>query len=172
MASTGTYVPPMWRRSLGGPLDRHIGHAGHTDERGTYPLLVLVAAAVFVVTAGALLLTQSGLFSRTTGATPATQSVAQPPPAAAPLAPSDLQNVLSYARTLRTDDPLVQVRPGVLAKKSNVDGIQVGDRTVFYDVVPHQSYGPLRSGKLSEQQVDILARDTDSGSLILVYVKK
>lgn len=173
MAST--YVPPMWRRSLESPLGRYAAStergAYASDERGSYPLLVLVAV-VFVISAGALLLSQSGLFSWTT-ASSAPATVSAPAPAVVtPLAPAELQNVLSYARTMRTDDPLVQVRPGVFAKKSNVEGVQIAGRTVFYDLVPHQSYGPLGSGKIKKSQMDVLARDTDAGALILVYVKK
>jgi hypothetical protein len=171
------YVPPVWRRSQGIQVDRLARSGWRTDarahERGSFPLLVLVASVVFVITAGALLVSQSGVFSRPASVAPVTQAPSVPPPSAvAPLAPADAQYVLSFARGLRQDDPLVQVRPGVLAKKSNVEGVEVGGRTVFYDVTPHQSYGPLRTGKLSESQVEVLARDTESGALILVYAKK
>ena len=94
---------------------------------------------------------------------------AQPTPI---LAPTQLDDVASYARAMRPDDALVQVKPGVFAKRSNVEGVNVDGHTVYYDVVPHQSFGPLRSGKVTESQVNVLARDTSGDALILVYTIK
>jgi hypothetical protein len=85
------------------------------------------------------------------------------------LAPADLQMVLSYAQQMRSDDSLVQVRAGVFAKRSNVEGVQVGSQRVYYDLVPHQSYGPLRSGRVDESQINVLSRSQSGDTLILVY---
>jgi hypothetical protein len=73
---------------------------------------------------------------------------------------------------MRADDTLVQVRSGVFAKRSNVEGVQVGGRTVYYDLLPHQSFGPLRSGRVAESQVDVLARETAGDALVLIYALK
>jgi hypothetical protein len=80
--------------------------------------------------------------------------------------------VLSYVSDLRADDSLVQVRPGVFAKRSNVAGVTIDGRTLYYDVVPHQSFGPLRRGHFSESDVVILARQPATGGLILIYARK
>jgi hypothetical protein len=83
-----------------------------------------------------------------------------------------VERVLAYAGAMQPDDALVQVRPGVFAKRSNVSGVQVGGRTVYYDVLSHQSFGPLRSGRLSEAQIDVLAREAGGGFLVVVYAPK
>ncbi|HEX2037101.1 MAG TPA: hypothetical protein VHS99_23215, partial [Chloroflexota bacterium] len=81
----------------------------------------------------------------------------------------DVEHVLSYVDQHRDDDPLIEVRPGVMAKRSNVQGVQVNGRTVYYDLVSHQSFGPLRSGKVKEAEVDILARDGMGSFAVVVY---
>lgn len=153
MAST--YAPPSHRYSV----------RAQVWQRSSYPLLLLVAAGVFVVSALALLIPQTGFFSRSL-TTPSAVA------AQAPLDPAGLERVLTYARSMQPDDALVQVRPGVFAKRSNVEGIDVGGVTVYYDIASHQSFGPLRSGKLRESDVTILGREATNGFLILVYTKK
>jgi hypothetical protein len=147
-----------------------------TWQRSSYPLFLVIASGVFIVSALALLLSQSGLFgARGAAASPAVSAPAAPAAATSPATPlpaAELETVLSYARAMQTDDVLVQVRPGVFAKRSNVQGVSVGGKTVYYDILPHQSYGPLRSGKVSESQVNVLARDAQGGFMVLVYTMK
>ena len=150
-----------------------------TWQRSSYPLFLVIASGVFIVSALALLLSQSGLLgARGAAASPAVSAPAAPAAPAAstgpatPLPAAELETVLSYARAMQTDDVLVQVRPGVFAKRSNVQGVSVGGKTVYYDILPHQSYGPLRSGKVSESQVNVLARDAQGGFMVLVYTMK
>jgi hypothetical protein len=143
-----------------------------------YLLLVLVATVVFVAFAGLLLVPPAGalLQAARVGQPPAATTPAAPAPAAQPaptaLAPDQIETVLSYAGTMRTDDSLVEVRPGVFAKRSNVEGIRLDGRTIYYDLVPDQSFGPLRSGKLSESQVTILAREQRGPALVLIYTPR
>ena len=140
--------------------------------RSSQPLFLLVAGAVFIVSALALLGSQAGLFQRavSSASTTTVQSPVSGPSVA--LAPADVERVLSYARAMQPDDTLIQVRPGVFAKQSNVQGVTINGSTVYYDIVSHQSFGPLRSGQLTENQVKVLARDAQSGSMILIYAKK
>jgi hypothetical protein len=153
MAST--YAPPSHRYAV----------RAQTWQRNSYPLLLLVAAGTFIVTALALLIPQTALFQR--GLTAPTTVVPQPQ-----LAPSDVERVLTYARSMQPDDALIQVRPGVFAKRSNVEGIDVGGVRVYYDIASHQSFGPLRAGKLRESDVEVIGREAQNGFLIVVYVKK
>jgi hypothetical protein len=100
------------------------------------------------------------------------------------LSAEELSLVLSYATSMRPDDALIQVRPGVFAKRSNVAGIVIGGRVVYYDVFPHQSYGPLRSGKVTGPEIQVLAQELLDGperdpwtggrsdTLVLVYIRK
>ncbi len=150
-----TYAPPTQRFTL----------RARTWQRASHPLLLLVAAGVFVVTALALLLPQTTVFSRS----PATPRTAAAGPT---FSPSDVESVLAYARSMRPDDELVQVRPGVFAKRSNVEGVDVGGTRLYYDIASHQSFDPLSSGKVAESQVRVVGREAQNGFLILVYVRK
>ena len=147
MAST--YAPPT-SRAIAYP-------------RGSSPVLLLVATAVFIITALAFLIPQTRFF---------TQKLAAPSVAPASLSSDQLEHVLSYARAMQPDDTLVQVRPGVFAKSSNVNGVPLNGTTYYYDIASHQSFGPLRSGALTESQVDVVGREANPNFLILVYTKK
>ena len=96
----------------------------------------------------------------------------------APLSREAVATVMAYVDTLRPEDSLVEVRPGVLAKRSNVHGVALGEplissdhssRTVYYDIFPHQSFGPLASGHWRESDVTVFARETRGTALVLVY---
>ena len=167
------------------PYRPHTVRANATERalRGNaYPLLLLIAAGVFVITAGAVILVQVGGAVRNAFSAaavkpeaPVAQSAIRGTDvavASARLSPAEIQTVISYAGNVQPDDTLVQVRPGVFAKRSNVEGVKVNGTTVYYDIVPHQSYGPLRSGKLSEAQVTIHARESTGSALVLVYTAK
>jgi hypothetical protein len=168
MAST--YAPPLSRRSPA------VAYGGRAWQHSSYPLLLVVAAGVFVVSALALLLSQSGFMSRSSAVTApaAVSSTGSTGSAvAAPkLTPAEIETVVSYARAMRADDALVQVRPGVFAKRSSVHGVPVNGATVYYDILPHQSYGPLRSGELTEQQINVISREAQNGFMVVVYTKK
>ena len=156
MAST--YVPPSHRFSARA--------AALPRQSATQVILLLVATGVFLVTALAVLIPQTPIFARKLTA-----------PSAAPLAPAQLtpgqlERVLTYARTMQPDDELVQVRPGVFAKRSNVHGVTIDGRTYYYDVAAHQSFGPLRAGTLAESQVQVIAREAQPNFLVLVYTQK
>jgi hypothetical protein len=140
--------------------------------RGAHLALLVAGAAVFVASAAALVLPSLAGAARIQGTTVSAVAPSAAASAPAALSAADLERVLAYASTVRPDDSLVQVRPGVFAKRSNVHGVVVGDRTVYYDVQPHQSFGPLRSGALAESDVDILGRQTVDGTQVVVYAPK
>jgi hypothetical protein len=101
------------------------------------------------------------------------RSLTAPRTASGPgLSPDNLETVLSYARSMRPDDDLVQVRPGVFAKRSNVEGVEVGGTRAYYDIASHQSFDPLSTGKLAESQISVIGREAQNGFLILVYTRK
>jgi hypothetical protein len=144
------------------------------------PVLVVVVAAtalLFLASAAAFIAPALPRPWSGTGRGGPARSVAAPAastevPAVTPLTDAERALVLSYVGTLRPDDPLVQVRPGVQAKRSNVDGVRVGNRTVYYDILGHQSYGPLASGRVREADVDILSREGAPPFVVLLYVLK
>jgi hypothetical protein len=90
----------------------------------------------------------------------------------APLTAEDRARVLGYAGALQPDDPLVEVRPGVQAKRSNVEGVRLDGRTVYYDVVGHQSFGPVARGRVREQDVVVLAREGEAPFQVVIYALK
>ena len=156
MAST--YAPPT---------NRFPARAAATTAwpRTSSPLLLLVATAAFLVSALAFLIPQTPVFTRML----TTPSVA---PAPAQLSPEQLEHVLGYARAMRPDDSLVQVRPGVFAKHSNVHGVTMNGTTYYYDIASHQSFGPLRSGAVTESQISVVGREAQPNFLVLVYTRK
>jgi hypothetical protein len=85
------------------------------------------------------------------------------------MAPAEIDAILAYVDGMQPGDELVLVRPGVFAKRSNVEGIRLGGRTMYYDVYPHQSSGPLRTGRWSDADVSVLARIPANGTLVLIY---
>ncbi|MBI3970271.1 MAG: hypothetical protein HY332_03180 [Chloroflexi bacterium] len=163
----------------------------HRPALGAPQLVLLFAAGVALLVSAAALVAPPGSVAlrhalatwsaaspagarAASGATDATSeasaSTAIPP--RLPLSRADAETVLSYARTLRPDDSLVEVRRGVFAKRSNVQGIPIGGHTVYYDIVPHQSYGPLRTGTWTERDVRILRQESTGNGLVLIYVPK
>jgi hypothetical protein len=159
MAST--YAPPTNRF----PARVAAAASALPLSKSSSPILLLVATAVFIITALAFLIPQTHLFTRLLTA----PSV---PPSPAQLSPDQLEHILSYARAMQPDDTLVQVRPGVFAKHSNVHGVTLNGTTYYYDIASHQSFGPLRSGAIPESQVNIIGREAQPGFLVLVYIRK
>jgi hypothetical protein len=136
-------------------------------------LLVLaafvVSAAMFLAPPGASLVAPGATGSRAAGGPVVTRTA---PAGAAPLTAAERARVLAYADGLRPDDPLVEVRPGVWAKRSNVAGVPLDGRTVYYDLAGHQSFGPWRRGQVGEDDVVVLAREGPESARIVLYALK
>jgi hypothetical protein len=138
------------------------------------PLLPLLLLAAFLISAAAFLV-PAGMSFVARGSLdgwPAAVRTAPAVAAAAPLTAAERTRVLAYADGLRPDDALVEVRPGVQAKRSNVDGVRLDGRTVYYDLAGHQSFGPWRRGQVGEADVVLLAREGPESARIVVYALK
>ena len=138
------------------------------------PLLlaaVLVAATAVLAPAGASVVAPGGLGDRPAGAPGATRATGAGA-GAAPLTAAERARVLAYADGLRPDDPPVEVRPGVWAKRSNVAGVRLDGRTVYYDLLGHQSFGPWRRGQVGEADVVVVARKGAEPARLVVYALK
>jgi hypothetical protein len=136
------------------------------------PLLLaafLIAAAALLAPAGAAFVAPGVLGSRPAGAPEATRAA---PAGAAPLTAAERARVRAYADGLRPDDPLVEVRPGVWAKRSDVEGVRLDGRTVYYDLLGHQSFGPWRRGQVGEADVVVVARAGAEPARMVVYALK
>ena len=94
------------------------------------------------------------------------------PESVEPAPQAEIDAVLAFVQTMQVSDVLVEVRSGVLAKRSNVEGVRVGQRTLYYDVFPDQSFGPLRSGRWNPGEVRVLARISEGDTLVLIYERK
>jgi hypothetical protein len=169
------------RRTPSGGLARWDRHTGLL-ARYAPPVrvaLVAVTAILFLASAGAFIAPSLPRIGGGAGRDRSTSASAALPtqavstrPSPALLTDAERGLVLSYVQTLRPDDPLVPVRPGVEAKRSNVQGVRLGSRTVYYDIVGHQSFGPLASGRVREADVDILSREGTPPFVVLVYTLK
>jgi hypothetical protein len=143
---------------------------------GGLPLVLLAVLAVaFLASAGVFLAPGiAGSFQRATPGPTTSGGVGPGPTGAtwAPLTAEERAHVLSYAGALQPDDLLVEVRPGVQAKRSNVEGVRLDGRTVYYEVVGHQSFGPVGRGRVREQDAVVLARDGEAPFQVVIYALK
>jgi hypothetical protein len=154
--------------------------AGVWGTGGLSLALLAVLGVAFLASAGVFLVPGiARSFQRATPVPAAIGSAAPSPagvdPAGATLAPltaEERARVLSYAGALQADDPLVEVRPGVQAKRSNVEGVSLDGRTVYYDVVGHQSFGPVARGRVREQDVVVLALAGEAPFQVVIYALK
>ncbi|MCU0493160.1 MAG: hypothetical protein MUD01_16365 [Chloroflexaceae bacterium] len=75
-----------------------------------------------------------------------------------------------WARLMGTvNDPLIEVQPGINVRESNMRGLSVDGTTYFYYVEGNQNFDPLSRGAVSENQVDVLLRDTRGPLPLVVY---
>lgn len=142
---------------------------------GTTPLQTLTGKGLTLLLLGAAFLVSTVAFLLPAAAEPLqrlseARALTTGPPA--PLTAQEHARVLGYAGAFQPDDALVDVRAGVQAKRSNVEGVRLAGRTVYYDVLGHQSYGPLGRGRVGEDGVHILARDGSGPFQVVVYTLK
>jgi hypothetical protein len=67
------------------------------------------------------------------------------------------------------DDAVVEVAPGVMARSSSVRGFSLGDNTYYYYFEGKRGFDPLSRGKVSESQVEVVARDSDGERTLVIY---
>jgi hypothetical protein len=149
------------------------GRSSSAGLRGGPGLVLVLLGAAFLVSAAAFIAPAVARPWQRAAAPETPADVSRPSPAVpSGLSAAERARVLAYAGTMQPDDSLVEVRPGVLAKRSNVEGVRLDGRTVYYDVLGHQTFGPLGRGRVREQDVVILARDGSPPFEVLVYSLK
>lgn len=67
------------------------------------------------------------------------------------------------------DDPVVEVAPGVMVRSSAVRGFQLGGVTYHYYVEGRAGYDPLSRGRVTDRQVEVVARDSDGDRTVVIY---
>jgi hypothetical protein len=67
------------------------------------------------------------------------------------------------------DDPLIDVKPGVSVRASNLRGLSMGGSTYYYYVEGHTNFDPLSRGVIKSDSVEIMLRDNSGPSSIVIY---
>jgi len=79
------------------------------------------------------------------------------------------QIILSYIENEREDDPVIQIKAGVWAKRSNVEGISIDGIRYYYAILPHASFDPLSRGEVSLDDIHIVQEITEGDFKIIIY---
>jgi hypothetical protein len=142
----------QWRGAAFGAVAWPLEGAGH---------VVRFAVATAVMVSASLLIAY---------ATGLVQAPSTPP--AQPVSP--VAQVLSYAGSWRgpTLDPLITLPSGLQVKSSNYRGVRIGDTTYYYNLAPHTSFDPLARGKVTPDQIDIVAVVGDAPDRVMIYTVK
>jgi len=94
-------------------------------------------------------------------------------PARAPLARSDDFEIIRNAAWASvhgtSNDPLMEVAPGVSVRASSVRGFDLNGRVYYYYFEGQPSYDPLSSGAVDRRDVDVLLRDTAGPKPLVIY---
>ncbi len=83
--------------------------------------------------------------------------------------PDLFRTIVSYIDSEREDDPLVQVRPGIWAKRSNVEGVLINGTRYYYALLPHASFDPLSRGEVSLDDIQIVQEISEGDFTIVIY---
>jgi hypothetical protein len=94
-------------------------------------------------------------------------------PASTPFAAqNDLTPVVETVRGSLSgtiNDPLIDVKPGVSARASNLRGLSMGGATYYYYIEGHANFDPLSRGAIASDSVEIMLRDTSGPNSIVIY---
>jgi hypothetical protein len=94
-------------------------------------------------------------------------------PAATPLAATHNLTPVREAIHARVggavDDPLIELRPGLSARASNLRGFQLGAETYYYYIEGATNFDPLSRGAVGAGKVEILLRDSSGPRTLVIY---
>ncbi|WP_448337086.1 hypothetical protein [Chloroflexus aurantiacus] len=66
-------------------------------------------------------------------------------------------------------DPVIEVKPGVIVRSSNVRGFRYEGHVYYYYIEGAVNYDPLSRGLLRPDQVEIMLRDDSGEQTIVIY---
>lgn len=66
-------------------------------------------------------------------------------------------------------DPVIEVKPGVIVRSSNVRGFRYEGHVYYYYIEGATNYDPLSRGLLRPDQVEIMLRDDSGEQTIVIY---
>ncbi|MEN9939136.1 MAG: hypothetical protein RLZZ387_5715 [Chloroflexota bacterium] len=94
-------------------------------------------------------------------------------PARTPLTQAGDAETLRAAVWSRLDgavsDPVIEVNPGVMVRSSVVRGFALGGVTYYYYFEGRTGFDPLSRGAVSQQQIEVLARDSNGERTLVIY---
>lgn len=94
-------------------------------------------------------------------------------PSATPLAaPHDLTPVQEAIRARingAVEDPLIELRPGLSARASNLRGFQLNGTIYYYYVEGSSNYDPYSRGAVSPDKIEVLLHDSSGPATVVIY---
>lgn len=94
------------------------------------------------------------------------------PPATPLAAPHDLTPVQEAIRARvggAVNDPLVEIRPGLSARASNLRGFQLDGATYYYYVEGKANFDPYSRGAVATDRIEVLLRDSSGPATVVIY---
>jgi hypothetical protein len=67
------------------------------------------------------------------------------------------------------DDPLIEVRPGLSARASNLRGFQLSGETYYYYIEGTSNFDPLSRGAVARSAIEVLVRDSSGPQTVVIY---
>lgn len=68
-----------------------------------------------------------------------------------------------------TDDPLVEIAPGVTVRESNVRGFSLNGQTYYYYLEGRRGFDPLSRGAVGRHAIEIVLRDDGGPQTLVIY---
>ena len=94
-------------------------------------------------------------------------------PSRAPLARTTdfevIRNAVWASEQGTSNDPLMDVAPGVSVRASSVNGFRLNDQVYYYYFEGQPSFDPLSRGTVDRNNVDVLLRETDGPKPFVIY---
>ena len=94
-------------------------------------------------------------------------------PSRAPLARTTdfevIRNAVWASEQGTSNDPLIDVAPGVSVRASSVRGFRLNDQVYYYYFEGQPSFDPLSRGTVDSHHVDVLLRDTAGPKPLVIY---
>lgn len=67
------------------------------------------------------------------------------------------------------DDPLVEAAPGIVVRSSNIYGFRLNGEVYYYYLEGERNFDPLSRGAVDHNDIDVVLRDLNSPTPLVVY---
>ena len=82
---------------------------------------------------------------------------------------SVIRNAIWASEQGTSNDPMMEVAPGVNVRASSVRGFALNGHIYYYYFEGRPGFDPLSSGAVSRSDVDVLMRDSDGRTPLVIY---